>query len=94
MLTIATIFAAATATGMPVAVPQAAKAMPPVCQQVEARKADGSALYESGKGKAPAARPLAEEPPADVVAALLYTEGQCSKPIVISRGIGTKPTGK
>ncbi len=36
-------------------------------------------------------RKLAKEPAADGYAAVLYTEGQCSKPIVVSRSLGMNP---
>jgi hypothetical protein len=39
-------------------------------------------------------RKLGEEPAADAIAAVLYTEGQCSKPIVVSRNIGANPRRK
>ncbi len=85
MLIVAAAVIAAT-PGVPVIDQKIVRTIAPLCQPIApqtVRKADG-----------PAVRNLAKEPPADAIAAVLYTEGQCSKPIVISKGIGNKPAGK
>jgi hypothetical protein len=73
--------------------------MAPVCQQIEARRADTSddpALFQGNKDAALIAgtRKLGEEPNADAIAAVAYSEGRCSKLIVVSRDVGANPKRK
>ncbi len=75
--------AAAFAPAVPMSDSKSVRTVAPLCQRVAtqaARKAGG-----------PAVRRLSEEPNGDVIAAVLYNEGQCSKPIVISRNVGGNP---
>jgi hypothetical protein len=78
---------------------QSKMAMAPVCQQIEARRADKGddpALFEGNKDAALIAgtRKLGEEPNADAISAVLYSEGRCYKPIVVSRDVGANPKRK
>lgn len=70
----------------PSGLPASPAAGAPLCQRAAVRKVDmdGAALVHD----------LTQEPPADAVAAVLYTEGGCARPIVVSRGIGSQPNGK
>ena len=95
MLIAATMIVAAS--GMPMTDPKSVRIAAPVCQQVGPRSAgaDG-ALFQGDKDAALIAgmRKLGKEPAADAIAAVLYTEGQCSKPVVVSRDIGMNRKGK
>jgi len=55
----------------------------PVCQTILPQRVDG-------RGSA-GPRPLSTEPPAKDIAAVLYTEGGCSRPIVIRDEVGAPP---
>jgi hypothetical protein len=95
MLIVATLIAAAS--GMPMADPKSVRIVAPICQQVGPRSASADgALFQGDKDAVMIAgtRKLGEEPAADAIAAVLYTEGQCSKPIVVSRNIGANPRRK
>ena len=87
----------AAASGMPMIDQNSVRIVAPVCQQTgpHSANADG-ALFQGNKDAALMAgtRKLGEEPAADAIAAVLYTEGQCSKPVVVSRDIGMKRKGK
>jgi hypothetical protein len=68
----------------------------PVCEQASPRPAgqrDDPALFRDNKDHIliTGVRKLDKEPAADGYAAVLYTEGQCSKPIVVSRNLGMNP---
>jgi hypothetical protein len=91
MLIAATMIAAAS--GIPIIDQNSVRIVAPVCQQIGPRSASaGGALFQGDKDAAliASARKLGEEPAADAIAAVLYTEGQCSKPVVVSRDIGMK----
>jgi hypothetical protein len=95
MLIAATIIAAAS--GMPTIDQNSVRTVAPVCQQAGPRRAgDDGALFQGDKDATLIAgtRKLGEEPAADVIAAVLYTEGQCSKPVVVSRDMGMNRKGK
>jgi hypothetical protein len=87
----------AAASSMPMIDPNSVRIVAPVCQQTGPHRAgsDG-ALVQGNKDAAPIAgtRKLGEEPAADAIAAVLYTEGQCSKPVVVSRNVGANPKRK
>lgn len=92
MLIAATMIAAAS--GMPMTDPKSLRIVAPVCQQIGPRSASADgALFQGDKDAALIAgtRKLGDEPAADAISAALYTEGQCSKPVVISRNLGTNP---
>lgn len=81
----------------PMTDPKGVRIIAPVCQQTRARSASaGGALFQGNKDATLIAgtRKLGKEPAADAIAAVLYTEGQCSKPILVSRDIGTNPKAK
>jgi hypothetical protein len=82
---------------MPMIDQDSVKIVAPICQQVGPRSASADgALFQGNKDAALIAgtRKLSEEPAADAIAAVLYTEGQCSKPIVIGRNLGNNPKRK
>ncbi len=88
MLIIATTIAAAAAFApvVPMSDSKSVKSVAPVCQRVETqtvRKAGGRTT-----------RKLNEEPNSDIIAAVLYNEGPCSRPIVINRNLGSNPKRK
>jgi len=73
------------------------KGVAPVCQRAAIQQADGSgsALFRGSKGTPVSGmHKLSDEPNADMISAVLYSEGQCAKPIVISRDIGVTPKRK
>ena len=81
---VALIAASATfAPAMPMSDSKSVRTVVPLCKPSapqRVRKVDG-----------PTVRKLGDEPNADGIAAVLYTEGHCSKPIVISRNLGANP---
>jgi hypothetical protein len=92
MLIVATMIAGAS--GMPMTDPNSVRIVAPVCQQIGPRSASADgALFQGDKDATLIAgtRKLGEEPAADAIAAVLYTEGRCSKPVVVSRNLGTNP---
>lgn len=93
MLIVTAIIAAVS--GMPMVDPNV-RTIAPVCEQTGARPAsqlDDPALFQGNKDHTliTGTRKLSEEPAADGYAAVLYTEGRCSKPIVVSRSLGMNP---
>ena len=76
----------AIAPGMPMTDQKSIRSPAPVCQQVAAQKV--------AKAGQPLTHDLGKEPSADAFSAVLYTEGQCTKPIVVSRDIGMKRKGR
>lgn len=96
MLIVTAIIAAVS--GMPMVDPNV-RTIAPVCEQTGARPAsqlDDPALFQGNKDRTliTGARKLGEEPAADGYVAVLYTEGRCSKPVVISWNVGLNPKRK
>ncbi|MBT2187497.1 hypothetical protein [Sphingobium nicotianae] len=95
MLIAATMIAAAS--GIPMIDPNSVMIVAPVCQQTGPRSASREgALFQGNRDAALIAgtRKLGKEPASDAIAAMLYTEGQCSKPVVVSRNKGMNSKGK
>ena len=93
MLIVTAIIAAASAVPM---IDPGVRTIAPVCEQTGPRPAgqlDDPALFQGNKEHTliTGTRKLGEEPAADGYAAVLYTEGRCSKPVVISRSLGMNP---
>lgn len=91
MLIVTAIIAAVSGTPT---IDAGVRTIAPVCQEAGPRKAGGENDGALHQGRTPATRPLGEEPNADGIAAVLYTEGRCSKPIVVSRNVGNNPKRK
>lgn len=94
MLTITLVIAAAS-SAVPM-IDSGVRTIAPVCEQASPRPAgqlDDQALFQGNRDHTliTGARKLGEEPAADGYAAVLYTEGRCSKPIVVSRNLGMNP---
>jgi hypothetical protein len=85
-----TILGLAAANGAVPAQPPAADprslSVAPVCRTVSAHPAGAVA-----KTPVPAPHALGQEPPADEIAAMLYTEGGCIKPVVVREDVGASP---
>lgn len=93
MLIVTAIIAAAS--GVPM-IDRGVRTVAPVCEPSQPRPAgvpDDPAIFQGNKDHAlmSGTRKLNREPAADSYAALLYTEGQCSRPIVIGRNLGMNP---
>lgn len=84
------IFAAAVIAAVPAATtdPKVQPVLAPVCQQTRTQRADQTREPSLLWGHGPESHDLAEEPAANLYSAVLYSEGQCTKPRVISRNIG------
>jgi len=96
MLIVTAIIAAVSGTPT---IDSGVNAIAPVCEQTGARpagKVDDPALFQGDKDHTliTGVRKLGKEPAADAYSAVLYTEGRCSKPIVVSRDIGLNPKRK
>ncbi|MBO9581396.1 MAG: hypothetical protein J7498_10945 [Sphingobium sp.] len=98
MLIVTAIIAAVSGTPT---IDSGVRTIAPVCEQTGARPAaqrDDPALFQGDRDHTliTDVRKLAKEPAADAYSAVLYTEGQCSKPIMVSRSLGmnSKPSAK
>lgn len=91
MMILAVTVLATALSNVPASEQKAIRSVAPVCQQFGPRRAaavDETLYQKQGRART---RRLGEEPAADVVATVVYTEGRCSKPIVISRDLGMNP---
>lgn len=88
MLIVTALAAAAAGAAVPQKTVQSTQQaqMAPVCQQVGVHK-----TAPSGKADRRRTHNLSKEPPAKELKAVLYTEGDCAKPIVVREQVGNTP---
>lgn len=89
----------AVASGMPMTDAGNTRNVTPVCEQAgphPAGKLDDLPMFQGNRDHTliTGVRELGKEPASDGYSAVLYTEGRCSRPLVVSRNLGMNPKTK